>query len=159
MFRPQTLADVARRARLDSSQIYVALDEFADEFYLDHPDKNAQQKRIDAVPEAVGHALSDALIGAVGEHLAQRWGLRVPDWTRRPIHFALDEPCFLPEARSLRGALIVESPPAFRSRLIFTGVEPLQRARFPNGVARARLPLQWPPLADETPEPTPAPRA
>jgi hypothetical protein len=157
MLRPQTLADVARRARLDPSQIYVALDEFADEFYLDYPDKIAQQKRIDVVPEAAGQALSDALIGAVGEHLAQRWGLEVPDWTHRPIHFALDEPCFLPETRSLRGVLIVESPPAFRSRLIFTAVEPLQRARFPNGVTRARLPLQWPPLPDETPESALAP--
>jgi hypothetical protein len=29
-----------------------------------------------------------------------------------------------------------ESPSAFRSRMIFTFVEPLQRARFPRNVAR-----------------------
>jgi hypothetical protein len=82
--------------------------------------KVAQQRRIDAIPEPAGEPLIYALIGAVGEHLAQGWGLRVPDWTQRPIHFALEEPCFLPNSRALRGALIVESPPAFRSRLLFS---------------------------------------
>ena len=38
----------------------------------------------------------DALLGAVGEHLAERWGLRVPDWTRRPAHFALCGAAFSP---------------------------------------------------------------
>lgn len=155
MLRPQTLADVARIAKESPPEVYTALNEFADEFYLDHPEKQAQQGRIDPIPEPVGEPLIDALIGAVGEHLAQRWGLSVPDWTRRPVHFALEEPHFLPDSRALRGALIVESPPAFRSRLLFTGAEPLDRARFPD-VARARVPLDWPPPPDE-PEPAAAP--
>jgi hypothetical protein len=153
MFRPQTLADVAQRAREAPSEFYAALNEFADEFYLDHPDKAAQQGRIDPVPGPVGDPLIDALIGAVGEHLAQRWGLSVPDWTQRAVHFALDEPHFLPDSRALRGALIVESPPAFRSRLLFTGAEPLDRARFPKNVARARVPLDWPPAPETHEEP------
>jgi hypothetical protein len=62
MSRPQTLADVARRAREAPSEFYIALNEFADEFYLDHPDKAAQQRRIDPVPEPVGEPLIDALI-------------------------------------------------------------------------------------------------
>jgi hypothetical protein len=142
MFRPQTLAEVAKRATKAPPEFHTSLNEFADEFYLDHPDKAAQQWRIDAIPEPVGEPLIDAIIGAVGEHLAQRWGLRVPDWTQRPQHFALHEPRFLPDSKALRGVLIVESPPAFRSRLLFTGVEPLDR--FPHGVARARVPLDWP---------------
>jgi hypothetical protein len=36
-------------------------------------------------------------------------------------------------------ALIAESPPAFRSRLI-TGAEPLERARLPSDVERIRMP-------------------
>jgi hypothetical protein len=155
MFRPQTLVDVAQRARAAPSEFYAALNEFADEFYLDHPDKAAQQRRIDPVPEPVGDPLIDALIGAAGEHLAQRWGLSVPDWTQRAVHFALDEPHFLPDSRALRGALIVESPPAFRSRLLFTGAEPLDRARFPKDVARARVPLDWPPPPETHEEPKP----
>ena len=149
MLRPQTLADVAKIARDAPAEFYTALNEFADEFYLDHPDKRAQQSRIDPIPEPVGEPVIDALIGAAGEHLAQRWGLSVPAWTQRPVHFALEEPRFLPDSRPLRGALIVESPPAFRSRLLFTAAEPLDRARFPKNVARARVPLDWPPLPDE----------
>jgi hypothetical protein len=139
--RPQTLAEVAQIARSAACDFAIALDELLDEFYLDHPDKTAQQRRIDAVPEATGDALIDAWIGAAGEHLAQRWGLRVPDWPYRNQHFALQVPSFHPSSRALRGMLLVESPPAFRSRLLFTGVEPLDRARFPTGVARARLAL------------------
>jgi hypothetical protein len=149
--RPETLAEVARILRTNPSDYALPLDEFCDEFYLDHPDKAAQQHRLDPVPEPVGDALADAWIGAVGEHLALRWGLRVPEWTLRPIHFALQKPHFMPPAKAMRGIVIVESPPAFRSRLIFTGAEPLARARFPAGVPRAKVPLEWPP-PEETEE-------
>jgi hypothetical protein len=142
--RPQTLADVAEIARQNSSDFPVALDEFVDEFYLDHPDKMAQQRRLDAIPPSA-NPLIDAWIGAAGEHLAQRWGLRVPNWTQRDLHFALQEPVFLPSDVALRGIVIVESPPAFRSRLIFTRAEPLARARFPQSALRAKVPLEWPP--------------
>jgi hypothetical protein len=145
MARPQNLAEVARIARENISDFAMALDEFVDEFYLDHPDKAAQQCRLDPVPELVGDALINAWIGATGEHLAQRWGLRVPAWCYRPEHNALEDPHFYPPSRALRGVLIVESPPAFRSRLLFTRVEPLARARFPAGVPRAHVPLEWPP--------------
>ena len=142
MSRPQTLAEVAEIARMQPSGFALALDEFMDEFYLDHPDKAAQQRRIDPIPEQVGDALIDAWIGAAGEHLARRWGLSVPAWTERPHHFALAKPSFHPNSPAIRGMLLVESPPAFRARLIFTGVEPLERARFPAGVPRARLALE-----------------
>jgi len=152
MPRPQNLAEVARISRENVSDFAMALDEFVDEFYLDHPDKAAQQRRLDPIPEPVGDALIDAWIGAAGEHLAQRWGLRVPAWCYRPEHNALKDPQFYPPSRALRGVLIVESPPAFRSRLLFTRVEPLARARFPQGVPRAQVPLEWPP-PDEATEP------
>jgi len=144
MSRPQTLAEVAQIARARPDDFALALDEFTDEFYLDHPDKAAQQRRLDPVPATVGDARIDAWIGAAGEHLAQRWGLRVPAWTARQEHFALEKPVFMPHSRALQGILIVESPPAFRSRLLFTTAEPLARARFPAGVARARTALEWP---------------
>ena len=159
MQRPQTLADVAHQAREARSDFSLALSEFADEFYLDHPDKSAQQRRIDVVPEILHEPLIDTLIGAVGEHLAQRWGLRIPDWTQRPAHFALEKPHFMPDSRALRGVLIVESPPAFRSRLIFTGAEPLDRARFPKDVPRAKVPLEWPPPEADEPDTSSPPPA
>jgi hypothetical protein len=145
MERPQTLADVAQIARKNPSAFPMALDEFVDEFYLDHPNKSAQQKRLDPIPESATNPVIDAMIGAAGEHLAHRWDLKVPRWTQREFHFALHEPVFLPPEPALRGLLIVESPPAFRSRLIFTRAEPLARARFPSGVRRAEVPLEWPP--------------
>lgn len=149
MSRPQTLAEVAYIARTNTSDFAMALDEFVDEFYLDHPNKEKQQRRLDPIPEPVGNPLVDAWIGAAGEHLAQRWGLSVPAWTQRLVHFALEEPAFLPASHALRGILIVESPPAFRSRLLFTRAEPLARARFPNGVLRAKVPLEWPPTEEK----------
>jgi hypothetical protein len=144
MSRPQNLAEVAGISRANIADFAMALDEFVDEFYLDHPDKAAQQRRLDPIPVPVGDALVDAWIGAAGEHLAQRWGLRVPAWCCRPEHNALEDPHFYPPSRALRGVLIVESPPAFRSRLLFTRVEPLARARFPQGVPRAKVALEWP---------------
>ena len=145
MARPQTLAEVARIVRANGFDYAMPLDEFCDEFYLDHPDKAAQQRRLDPVPEPVGDAIADAWIGAAGEHLAQRWGLQVPPWTQRAAHFALADPHFMPPSRALRGVVIVESPPAFRSRSIFTRAEPLARARFPADAPRAKVPLPWPP--------------
>ena len=109
MSRPQTLAEVADIARAESSDFAMALDEFVDEFYLDHPDKAVQQRRLDLAPEPVGDPLIDAWIGAAGEHLAQRWGLHTPAWTRRPAHFALEEPFFLPRSASLRGVVMLAS--------------------------------------------------
>jgi hypothetical protein len=144
MSRPQTLAEVAQIARACASDFTMALDEFVDEFYLDHPDKAAQQQRLDPAPDIVGAPLIDAWVGATGEHLAQRWGLRPPAWTQRPEHCALEEPAFLPNSRALRGVLLVESPPAFRSRLLFTRAEPLARARFPANSPRAQTGLVWP---------------
>lgn len=147
MSRPQTLAEVAEIARAQPADFAMALDEFVDEFYLDHGNKPAQQSRLDAVPEPVGDPRIDAWIGATAEHLAQRWSLRVPPWSQRREHDALERPVFSPDSRALRGILIVESPPAFRSRLLFTRAEPLQRARFPAGVKRATVALEWPKIS------------
>jgi hypothetical protein len=145
MSRPQTLHAVSEIAREEPSDFALALREFLDEFYLDHPDKSAQARRIADAAEITGDAFTDAWIGATGEHLARRWGLEVPSWTRRPEHDRLRRPRFVPDARVLHGLLIVMSPPAFRSRLPFTVAEPLTRARFP--AKRIGMPLRWPPKA------------
>ncbi len=139
MARPGSLAEVAALTLADRGDFADAHDGFLDAFYLDHPDKEGQQARIDEAPAIVGDRFVDAWIGAVGEHLALRWDLCVPEWTRRGDHFALTLPRFVPDTRSLRGTLLLMSPPAFRRRMLFTHVEPLKRARFPRGVERIRL--------------------
>ena len=140
MSRPQSLSEVSSIVIAGTKSFGFAIDEFLDTFYLDHPDKQRQQRRIDVAPPIVGDPFVDSWIGAVGEHLARRWELAVPAWTRRPAHYALSLPRFVPDSQALRQTLLVESPPAFRSRLLFTFVEPLQRARFPRDVKRIELP-------------------
>ena len=71
----------------------------------------------------------DAYIGAVGEHLARRWSLRIPDWTNDERRF-LDEPWFSDNAQAAKPVFLEDSPIAFRRRLIFTEAEPLRRARW-----------------------------
>jgi hypothetical protein len=58
-------------ARANRSDFAMALDEFVDEFYLDHPDKAAQQVRLDPIPEPVGDPLADSARLA---NTALRWG-------------------------------------------------------------------------------------
>jgi hypothetical protein len=41
----------ARISQEQRSKSPIVLDEFADKFYPDHPDKVAQQQRIDPVPD------------------------------------------------------------------------------------------------------------
>jgi hypothetical protein len=55
-------------------------------------------------------------------------------------HYALSLPRYVLDSKALRRTLLLESPPAFRSRLLFTFIEPLQRARFPREVKRIELP-------------------
>jgi hypothetical protein len=129
MSRPQTLAEAAAVSFAGDKPFGHAVDELLDEFYL-RPD--LRQARIDDAPISTGNVLRDAWLGAVGEHLARRWGLLVPPWTARPQHFRLTAPRFFPPSVALQAYLYFESPLAFRRRMIFTTHEPLRRARFPR---------------------------
>ena len=55
----------------------------------------------------------------------------------------------MPPDRALRGYLICVSPVAFRARLIFTGPDPLQRARFPYHRGVITMPAVHPSRADD----------
>jgi hypothetical protein len=127
--RPATLAEVARRTLADAASFGPALGEFLDEFYL-HAGRRAAA--IAEPPPALGHAVRDAMLGAVGEHLARRWGLAIPAWTEDPARF-LKRPYFDSPIENWKARLIVQSPIAFRRRMIFTEAEPLRRARMPAG--------------------------
>ena len=140
--RPQSLAEVAAYGLQHPEQFETACDEFCDEFYLRYPDFAAMQNALNPVPNIMFEPHKDAWIGAIGEHLAMRWQLEVPGWVKREEHFALSLPVFMPPSQRLRHLLIAESPPAFRSRMIFTFAEPLQRARFPKGVAVVQMPWE-----------------
>ena len=129
MTRPATLAEVARRSAADPDWDHH-LREFLDAFYGAHGDLRRQVAMVAEEPELLGDARADAFIGGVGEHLARRWGLPVPGWVTSPGRY-LTEPLFVPDRAILYAYLRFASPVAFRNRMIFTGPEPLQRARFP----------------------------
>lgn len=128
MSRPDTLAEVARRASAGESTFDVGLRELLDHFYL-HPE--ARQAAIDPAPQLLPDPRHNATLGAVAEHLARRWGLRIPTWTEHPSRF-LNRPYFPTAIEDLKAMLLAQSPLAFRRRLIFVEAEPLRRATMPR---------------------------
>lgn len=130
MNRPSTLNEVARRV-LDGTQTFeFALSEFLDEFYAD-PIMRAVM--LTEEPPALPDRRQHAALGAVAEHLARRWDVAIPTWCDTPSRF-LDEPWFTTPLDGLKAMLLVQSPLAFRRRLIFTEAEPLRRARMPRSI-------------------------
>jgi hypothetical protein len=76
-------------------------------------------------PLKVG-AIEDAYLAALAEHLALSERTSVPHWTEEPCRF-LKEPFFAGHLESLKAILLVESPLAFRRRLIFVSADGLAR--------------------------------
>jgi hypothetical protein len=110
-----------------------AISEFLDEFYPSSPSE--RQRMIAEEPGLTGVAFQDAYVGAVGEHLARRWGLDIPAWADDSRRF-LDRPYFPEHMELAKAVFLRDSPIAFRRRLIFTEAEPLRRARFPRNDGR-----------------------
>ena len=127
MKRPATLAEAAQRIN-GGTPLGLALSEFLDEFY-GNPAR--RQAMIADGPPPLADAREHATLGAVGEYLARRWNLAVPSWTNDERRF-LHEPYFTTPIQNLKAMLLVQSPQAFRRRMIFTEAEPLRRARMPQ---------------------------
>ncbi len=124
------MTEVARRV-LDGVQSFeFALSEFLDEFYVHTAERGAM---LATEPPALPDRRQHAALGAVAEHLARRWDVAIPDWTEDRSRF-LDTPYFTTPLEGLKAMLLVQSPLAFRRRLIFTEAEPLRRARMPRTV-------------------------
>jgi hypothetical protein len=123
------LAEVARRRNAGEDFSHL-LREFLDEFYSAVRRGEATACIADE-PEPLPDLREHASLGAIGEHLARRWHLSIPVWTDAPSRF-LHRPYFTTTLEGLKALLIVESPIAFRRRLIFTEAEPLRRARMPR---------------------------
>ncbi len=126
--RPTTLREAVDQV-IQGYDFFHATDEFLDEFYVARPEQ--RQRMIDEQPSLTGVSFQDAYVGAMGEHLARRWGLDIPAWADDPCRF-LEEPYFPPYTQLAKAAFLHDSPIAFRRRLIFTEAEPLRRARFPK---------------------------
>jgi hypothetical protein len=68
----------------------------------------------------------------VAEHLARSYGLPVPAWSETHGN-ALTRPFFSGGLESLKAVLTVESPTAFRRRLLFVSKDALSRPRLASG--------------------------
>jgi hypothetical protein len=129
LIRPGTLAQVLRLVR-EGEKLRFCIAGFLDEFYGDSSERS-RAARIADDPGLTGDPKTDALLGAIGEHLAIRWNLGpAPEWTCQPERF-LDRPWFMGHER-MKGFLLAESPLAFRRRFVFTEAEPLRRASMPR---------------------------
>ena len=86
--RPTSLREAVDRI-IEGYDFFHATNEFLDEFYVAaHAER---QRTIVEEPRLTGMAFQDAYVGALGEHLARRWGLDIASWTEDPRRF-LEEP-------------------------------------------------------------------
>jgi hypothetical protein len=122
--RPKTLLEVSRRTKRGEQAFDPALREFLDAFYA-HPEDRAAALR--DPPEAID-ALHDAYLAAVAEHLSRCFSMPVPPWSDEH-GFTLTRPFFAGGLESLKAILTVESPTAFRRRLLFVSKDALSRPR------------------------------
>lgn len=124
--RPRELAEVVAWAGGEAEVMDALLREFLDSFYT--TGLAARGAMLRAAPRPTGSAETDAYLAGVAEHLARRYALEVPAWTESPERFLARAhfPCGL---ESLKATLLMESPVAFRRRLIFVGADPLYRPR------------------------------
>lgn len=124
--RPRSLQEVALWGRA-LGDIDGFLREFLDEFYSETSGARRECMIVDE-PALSGDARTDAYLAAVAEHLAWRTGSSVPTWAGGDARF-LARPFFPCGLESLKATLLVESPTAFRRRMIFVGADPLYRPR------------------------------
>jgi hypothetical protein len=121
--RPRTIAEIAERAPGGGGAFDRATREFLDTWQLLPPSERRDALALE--PRPVGH-LEDAYLAALAEHLALSARIAVPDWTENDGRF-LHEPFFAGGLESLKATLLVESPLAFRRRLIFISADALSR--------------------------------
>jgi hypothetical protein len=125
--RPRSLSEVSRRVRNGAQQFDAAVREFLDSFYAD---PGLRASAIAERPELID-ALRDAYLSALAEHLARSFGLPVPEWSETQGN-DLHTPFFAGGLESLKSVLQVESPTAFRRRLLFISKDALSRPRLPE---------------------------
>lgn len=124
--RPRSLREVALSARARGNTDAL-LREFLDEFYV-ASDKTERAAMLIEEPPLLEDDRANAYLAAVAEHLALRNQLPIPPWVSKEARF-LRRPHFPSGLESLKATLLIESPAAFRRRMIFVGADPLYRPR------------------------------
>lgn len=124
--RPNTLAEVAAlTAQGDNFDRCLA--NFLDEFYgAPSSDALAGTPALLAPRFGATGRVQDAYLAATAEELARRFELPWPDWTVGEDR-ELRRPWFATPLAAVRAVLLLESPPAFRSRNLFVSENALSR--------------------------------
>ena len=122
--RPQSLQAIAAASRCGEA-FDPLVREFLDAFYV--ADTVFRIAALAAEPLRIS-PVKDAYLAAVAEHLSLRFSLAPPEWSYNAERF-LDEPFFAGGMESLKPLLLVESPLAFRRRMIFISHDALSRPR------------------------------
>ena len=122
--RPRSLHEVSARVASGAQGFDAAVREFLDVFYL-HPDARTQALAQCPLPL---DDIKDAYLSAVAEHLARSYAIDAPAWpdTHGP---PLRRPFFAGGLESLKAMLTVQSPTAFRRRLLFVSHDALDPPR------------------------------
>jgi hypothetical protein len=126
-FRPTSLREVAANASAGES-FDLSLANFLDEFYAT-PRGSALEEEPQLLAPQFGWdgQVQDPYLAATAEELARKYKVSVPAWVSdesRKLH----RPWFASTLAGLRAVLILESPPAFRSRNLFVSENALSRA-------------------------------
>lgn len=124
--RPKSLAEVAELS-LQGDSFYRCLANFLDAFYAAPNSASIAQEPSNLAPKYGREGeVQDAYLAATAEELARLYGLDFPAWVMSAGR-RLESPWFASSLASLRGVLIVESPPGFRSRNLFVSENALSR--------------------------------
>ncbi|MGH9070814.1 MAG: hypothetical protein ACRDX8_06525 [Acidimicrobiales bacterium] len=126
-YRPMPLSHLAiglRSCANEAARRRMVL-EFVEEYRWEPI--QVRERLLEARPLPCQDSRYDALLGALGEHLAHHDSLPVPNWTQESDRF-LERWWFPVDLPSVRADAIVHSPASFRRRGIFIGTGALARA-------------------------------
>jgi hypothetical protein len=128
--RPRSIREVSVRCKDGAQGFDTALREFLDTFYA-NPELRKEALRECPIPI---DDLHDAYLAATAEHLASCHDMAPPEWSEQ-YGRKLRRPFFAGGLESLKARLTVESPAAFRRRLLFVSKNALFRPRIPDDAA------------------------
>lgn len=120
--RPKSLAEAL--AMIDEPG---AFREFLDEFYSEQV-PSAKYAMLTDEPRMTDDPKRNAWAAACAAHLSAETIGPVPEWARQNDRY-LKRPWFPMGMDALKATFIVESPAAFRERMIFVEADPLYRPR------------------------------
>lgn len=124
LIKNNTLAQLAEELA-SGAVLPVALGNFLDAFYR-QPDIGLLADEPPLLTGAANQAVNAYLAG-IAEHLSREYKLPIPAWVFNQCRY-LRRPKFGNPSAALRATLLIESPPAFRTRNIFVTANALDRA-------------------------------